>query len=300
MTFIRSLFADPARRLLMMIGGLIVLVVMAIGVSVWRFDVAIDADRSALEESQVETAAQKARVALALKSGLVGAYGGDKDPQDLRGIALANKDFDTAAEDALAGLDDDEERQVLSSIIAAEAALSPIFEKQVKPVAGTPRFDAGVWPYTAALNAVSQRLDRFASAEHDEALELAASATSEASRARTIAFLAGGLAVLLAGLIALHSTRLVRRLFGRIDDQLELVDDQVHQLELIRSTAARLGTAAGEMRAAANETASATNEQSAAIAVASTFIGSSRLPKGVDGDFWSCSEVGDTWPLVRP
>ena len=44
----------------------------------------------------------------------------------------------------------------------------------------------------------------------------------------------------------------------------------------------------------------ATYEQSAAIAVASTFIGSSRLPNGVDGDFWSCSEVGDTWPLVRP
>ena len=44
----------------------------------------------------------------------------------------------------------------------------------------------------------------------------------------------------------------------------------------------------------------ATNEQSAAIAVASTFIGSSRLPNGVEGDFWSCSEVGDTWPLVRP
>ena len=44
----------------------------------------------------------------------------------------------------------------------------------------------------------------------------------------------------------------------------------------------------------------ATYEQSAAIAVASTFIGSSRFPNGVEGDFWSCSEVGETWPFVSP
>ena len=42
------------------------------------------------------------------------------------------------------------------------------------------------------------------------------------------------------------------------------------------------------------------SEVAAPTAVATTFMGSSRLPNGVEGDFWSDSEVGETWPFVRP
>ena len=44
----------------------------------------------------------------------------------------------------------------------------------------------------------------------------------------------------------------------------------------------------------------ATNDALDATAKPSVFSGVSRLPHGVDGAFWSVSDVGETWPLVRP
>jgi methyl-accepting chemotaxis protein len=272
MESLRRWFEDPVRRLITMIGGLIVLVVMAIGVTVWRYDAAIDADHKALAESRVQIAVQEARTALAYRSGLVDAYGGDKDPADLRAIADTDKDFEAAIAEARGGLDDADERGELKEFLAADVALDQLFEDKVVPVAGTPNFDDGVKPYAAALGEVSDRLHRFAGAEQREALEGAESALSQASKAKTIALAAGVLAVLLAIMVAIYCRRLVRQLFGRIDVQVGEIDQQVEQIGQIRVTAAELAAAAGEMRAAASETASATSEQSAAIAEAASTI----------------------------
>jgi methyl-accepting chemotaxis protein len=263
---------DPVRRLVAMIGALIVLLVMAIGLTLWRYDAAIDADRAALKQSVVETTTQHARTALADKNGLVDAYGGDKDPADLVGIERADKDFHAALHRARAGLDDPVKERTLDEILAAEAALDPLLKNKVEPVAGTPAFDTGVKPYAAALGKISDRLDRFATVEHAEAAAGAASARSEATNARRIALIAGALAVLLAVMVAIYCRRLVRGLFGRIDTQVGQIDQQIDRIEQIRSTAAELAAAAGDMRAAASETASATTEQSAAIAEAASTI----------------------------
>jgi hypothetical protein len=269
---LRRWFDDPVRRLVAMIGALIVLLIVAIGVTVWRYGAAIDADHAALKESQVETSIQEARTALAYRSGLVDAYGGDKDPADLRAIERTDTDFEAAIGDARAGLDDADERRTLDQIVAEDAGLDQMLDEKVKPVAGTPDFDQGVKPYVAALAKVSGSLDELATDERAEAVAGAASASSEAGKARTIALLAGALAVLLAIMVAVYCARLVRGLFGRIDGQLEQIDEQVEQIERIRVTAAELAAAAGDMRAAASETASATSEQSAAIAEAASTI----------------------------
>jgi methyl-accepting chemotaxis protein len=269
---VRQWFEDPVHRLVAMIGALIVLLVVAIGVTVWRYDAAIAADHRALKESEVETSAHQALTALAHKNGLVDAYGGDKDPADLAGIGQADKEFRAAMDRARETVDSASKQHTLDQILADEAALDPLLKQKVEPVAGTPRFDEGVKPYAAAIAKLSDRLDRFARVEQGLAATRAASARSEAGKARTIALLAGGLAVLLAIMVAIYSSRLVRRLFGRIDGQVAQIDEQVHQIGRIRATAAELGEAAGEMRAAASETASATTEQSAAIAEAASTI----------------------------
>ena len=49
-----------------------------------------------------------------------------------------------------------------------------------------------------------------------------------------------------------------------------------------------------------NEAPRATNEAPEATAKASVLSGVSRFPHGVEGAFCSVSEVGETWPLVRP
>src|SRR3954462_12894522 len=105
-----------------MIGALIVLLVVAIGVTVWRYDAAITADHRALAESEVETATQQARTALEDKGGLVDAYGGDKDPADLAGIERADKDFHGAMTRAEDQLDDSAKQRTLQEITADETA----------------------------------------------------------------------------------------------------------------------------------------------------------------------------------
>src|SRR5215211_7670815 len=215
-----------------MIGALIVLLVMAIGVTVWRYGSAVNSQQVALQEGQVEVAVQEARAALAAKGGLVDAYGGDKDPADLRAIGGVEKDFRSSLTEAADLLDDDEERERVTGFLDAERALDRMFAERVVPVA--------------------------------------ASSRSEARRAQLIALVAGGLALVLAVMVGAYSSRLVRRLFGRIEGQLQQIDRQVERIEQIRATAADLANAAGAMRAAAGQTASATSEQSAAIAEAAS------------------------------
>jgi methyl-accepting chemotaxis protein len=248
-----------------MIGALIVLLMISIGVTVWRYDAAIAADHRALRESRVVTATERARTALADKNGLVDAYGGDKDPEDLVGIRQADANFTRALGAAREQLSSADQQRALDRIVADDAALGPRFTQKVVPVAGTPAFDEAVKPYAAAVESLQQRLDRFAAVSQRSAAAGAASARSTADRARTIALLTGALAVLLAVMIAVYCSRLLRRLFRQIDRQ-------VHQIDRIRATAAELATAAGDMRAAATETASATTEQSAAIAEAASTI----------------------------
>ena len=89
-------FEGPARRIA--IAGLttIILLALAVGVTVWRYDGAITSDHQALAEGQVQLAAEQGREALSRKGGLVDAYGGDKDPADLGLIDQANRDLSTA------------------------------------------------------------------------------------------------------------------------------------------------------------------------------------------------------------
>src|SRR5215211_3717995 len=175
-----------------MIGALIVLLVMAIGVTVWRYGSAVNSQQVALQEGQVEVAVQEARAALAAKGGLVDAYGGDKDPADLRAIGGVEKDFRSSLTEAADLLDDDEERERVTGFLDAERALDRMFAERVVPVAGTSRFDEGVKPYAADLERLSDGLDDFASDEQAEALAAAASSRSEARRAQLIALVAGG------------------------------------------------------------------------------------------------------------
>ena len=255
-----------------MIGALIVLLVMAIGVTVWRYGVAVDTGQAALAEAQVEIAAQEARAALAYKGGLVDAYGGDKDPADLRAIARVETDFHRALTGAREGLDDADEQRKVDGFIAADEALDAAFLKRVEPVAGTPRFDEGVKPYAAAL----ERSPSVWTASRTPSRRRRWRGPRRRARKRI-------------GRRRSRSSPAVWRWFWRSWSRSTAaawcaacsgestvssgqIDQQVEQIEQIRSTAAELAGAAGAMRAAASHTASATSEQSAAIAEAASTI----------------------------
>ena len=108
----------------------------------------------ALTESRSRPPGQQARTALAAKGGLVDAYGGDKDPADLRGIG-ARREGLHARKRAEAGARRRRAERTRAGAIAADEAPRPALQERVEPVAGTPRFDEGVKPYAAALAKVS-------------------------------------------------------------------------------------------------------------------------------------------------
>jgi methyl-accepting chemotaxis protein len=272
MASLRKRLDDPATRLVGMIAAIVVLFAFALGLTLWRYGKAIDADHVALQQSKVELTAQEAETALAQRGGLVDAYASDKDPADLRDIAAADRRFQRAMAGLRASARGSEELALLRSIASGDRQLDGVFNHRILPVAGTPEFDSGVKPYFALQEEVTSRLDDFVSGERSQAAVDAASARDTASQAKLIAILAGGLASLVALFTVLFARRLLGGLFGRIDSQLGRIDRQMQEIEDIRQTAGQLARAAGEMRATASDSASATTEQSAAIAQAAATI----------------------------
>ena len=269
----RDKLKDPARRLIALIGLIVVLLGVAVGVSVWRFGVASDSKDLALEESQVQATAEQARTALARKGGLVDAYGGDKDPADLRDLSVARRDLERSLSELRPHVaNDSEEAEELDAIVARDEKLRSLFDDGVKPVAGTPDFDRGVKPHAAELDKMSGLLDDFATDSGKEARLEAAAADADESDAVLVAVLAGLLAFGVAVFTAVYCRRLLGGMFGQIDGQLGQIGRQMDEIEQIRVTAGELGMAAGEMRSAATESASATSEQSAAIAEAAATV----------------------------
>src|SRR5215213_2132822 len=245
MTSLRQRWHDPAQRLVALIATIVFLFALALGVTLWRFGAAVDADHLALRESQVQATAEQLRTGMAQRGGLVDAYGFDKDPADLRDIAQTDQTFErTLSELRRDGADDAGERAAIHAIREGDSRLDALFENQVVPVAGTPDFDDGVKPYAEEAAKVSGLLAAYAREEQEEAAAGAASARAKARDARIVALVAGALATLVSLFTALYCRRL----------------------------AGELAHAAGEMRTTATDSASATIEQSAAIAQAASTI----------------------------
>jgi methyl-accepting chemotaxis protein-like sensor len=273
MSSLRESMADPARRLVAMIGAIVLLLALALGVALWRFGAAIDYDHRAIRENQTHLMTEQSRTALARKRGLVDAYASDKDPADLRTLADVNR----VLESTLAKLRRDisgqpEELSAVDTIIGGDRDLDAFFKEKVVPVAGTSSFDSAVKPYNQRQEIVVARLDRLARGEQGQARLATSSARAHERSARILAIGAGLLAIVLAVFTAIYCRRLVRGLFARIDGQFGQIDSQMREIEQIRQTAGELGAAASEMRTAASESASATSEQSAAIAEAASTI----------------------------
>lgn len=250
----------PAGRIVLLIGLVVALFVMALVVSIWRFGASRDAAGDALAASQTQVLAQRARTALTAQGGLVDAYGGDRDPADLRQAQAAKEDLLGSLRELQggAGVTASERRQI-DSIAAAQRELDRVFEDKVKPVAGTPGFDSGVKPYDRVVFRAKATADALGTSSAAEAQRLQTRASTTAASARTITIVAGLLAIIAAVLTSGYATRLISGLFRRIDGQFA-------SLERIRATADLLSGSAQEMLAASTEVSTATSQQSAAIA----------------------------------
>jgi methyl-accepting chemotaxis protein len=260
----------PAARLVGLIALVTLLFIAALVVAISQFGASRDSDQSALKESQGQVLAQELRTVLSKEAGLVDAYGGDKDPADLRDLAAARRDFEQASTSLrthLAEIEDEpEEIRELDRIVSGHRSLELRFERTVVPVAGTPAFDTGVKPYVGEAAKVEAEADRLIEASQEDLEVASAQAKEDADDAKTMAIVAGLIATLIAVLAAIYAFRLIGRLFAQIEAQLRGIGKQRAQLEKIQETAGSLTAAAGEMLAATAEVSTATSEQSAAVA----------------------------------
>jgi methyl-accepting chemotaxis protein len=268
---------QPEVRLVALTALVVVLFASALGVAVWRYGVSQASNEEALHESERHVDAEQLRAAVIAENGLVDAYGGDKDPKDLRELDVARRDMRAALERLERKPDEANEKADLDRIAAGQRELDSIFTEKVVPVAGKPNFDDGVVPYHAAFLRFERRIDAFARVESVQADATAAHAAGAADQARLVAIVAGLLAILAALGTAASARQLLRRLFGRIDRQFR-------ELNELRTPAEALTEAAQEMLAASTQVSTATSEQSAAIAEVAATVEELRATAGSIAD----------------
>jgi Methyl-accepting chemotaxis protein (MCP) signalling domain len=257
---------DPVRRVVVLIGAVVVLFVIALVIAISGFNSAqVHADK-ALQHADNRSLFDTLNGATARQGGLVDAYGADKDPADLQGLNQVQSTFDaTVAKLRSSPVLSSGESSDLDGIVAGQQHLDGVFKEQVVPVAGTPGFDAGVKPYAAELSTQEDRIDAAISTAGDDAVAASSSAHSSARSARLIAIIVALLATAAAIGAGIYARRLLRGLFTQIDGQFQNIDRQVEQLDQVRSSTDALGGAATEMLASSAESVTATTEQSAAV-----------------------------------
>jgi methyl-accepting chemotaxis protein len=260
---------SPGDRLVILIGTVVVLFMVAVAVTLVRFDQSRTADRGALDARETQFFAQQVRTHITDEAGIANAYGGDRARVDLADLAQVKREL----AQALASLKQSRglkasEAGLVTAVRAGQQRLDAIFTGKLAPVAGTRGFDRGVIPFEAEVARLENRIDAFNVSIAKRARASTAHADSTASSARTVAIIAALLATLAALAVAIYARRVVIRMFVDIDDKARQLADERRHLEHARSLAQALSARAHEMLDAMTETAAATSEQSSAVAEA--------------------------------
>ncbi len=243
----RARTQNPARAVGIAGALIVVLIVIAVGASVWRF---ADAENS--YDSVAMEAAQNLQVIGALRQNILDrqtaviTFYASGDPAPLALLPPLEQQFDAQIADALRipeSFDSTPPRLIeMRRINQTMARLGRGLR-----TANVTRPDLG--PINAATAALERTITGYSNAEGDELAELVATARNEAHSARLFAIIAGLIAALLTLGLVLYVQRMLRGL-----------------LRSVRRSADTLADAAVAMRATAQESSSALAEQSAAVA----------------------------------
>lgn len=244
----------PARRVALAGAAILILLVAAVGVTVWRYGIATTQANQAAGEEKVARLVNQGNDFLLERSVLIEA-GRPLTSAQRDQLRNEERHFDLT----ITGFqrvrgESPEERRLRAAVVRANER-SLAIERRLLPQLGRPGAERGVRRLRAALVTVNHAIDPLAGASSTKAT--AATARSRASErgARVVGIVVGALAFLVTLGLVLYAVRLLRRIFDRLRDTLGTL------------TAASL-----EMRAAAQESAAATSQQSAGISEAAATI----------------------------
>jgi methyl-accepting chemotaxis protein len=247
----------PAFRVAVACGVIVLLLVAALGVTLWRYSVATDRSNAALDEARLVPYAERVKTSLWIQRAALQGYVADRNPADLALFRSAANNFDAAVGVLTrATADSSQERARLDQVHRDDVAFDRAVSTQVLPFVGRPvRAAAGLRSVATPVARISAEMDQLIAGFQNEASTRDQASRSAGSDARTVAIIIGLLAIIVAVGLGIYVVRLLRGVFSGI-----------------RGTSRGLAGASLELRASAQESAAAAAEQSAAIAEAAAAI----------------------------
>jgi methyl-accepting chemotaxis protein len=291
----------PTSRIIAGSAVAIVVIALAIGVTIWRYETAIsDWKRADAARGESKSAA-----------GLVGTIWSERAVMteylighrgiELRELAVQRAHFAGTA--SLLTLSTASGRRALARAEAADKALYQQF-RHVSGLDGTTHSSAlvGADRLDGASNTALNATAAVVHSEAQDAAAAAASAESAATQARAIGITAAILAILAGLAFALLALRLLGRAVRREQDlqaALDRLSDRDALLEQLRSTAGVLGGVVDDLRSAGKSAAVVSAEQSSAVAQTSATIEelattAGAIADGVRGMAEAADRTGDT------
>jgi methyl-accepting chemotaxis protein len=264
-------FADPTRRIAVLAAFLSILIVGAMLITMWRFQVAGDQGRLAIASRGDATTSATLSASFwherdAMTDYLLARHSGRADE-----IRRLQQDItQTIGRLQASGTGDDD---LLAHAATGHRTFYEIFahirdSRDIAPTAAIETLDRAEAAVLRPLEALVRR---------ETARSIAAE--GKANAAARDAVMVGVLALLLVLVLAVggaaYALRLVRRITGRESELTETVarlSDRDELLARLRTTAAVLGELAVELRSSARDSVAATSQQSAAVAETSATI----------------------------
>jgi hypothetical protein len=245
-------FASPVGRIAIAGALILALVIVGVGVTLWRAGDASNS-ASAAEDSLAQLARTETANDLLLDRLFIVLNPAKSNSAQVALLRTSQRafvaDIQRIASSPSTGTT---ERALAENVLAVDVPLQRVEDRLVGEAVVNSR---QLVPYLRQLTAVNHALDPLAAANQKEAAAARRASDSAETSAQVAGIIAGSLAVLVVLGLIIYAVRLLRRVFDGI-----------------RRTAGTLTGMSVDMRVAAQEAAAATSQQSAAIAEAATTL----------------------------
>ncbi len=270
----------PARRIAAASAAIVILLAGAIGVTLWRYESAIDRYQHARGSQSDAQSVQQAASAFWNEQAAIFAYSTQQNVSELQRLSEARQQF-TSLLGSLEPRSDAESRYREQALKANDNAIKNFNEKVRPALRGTPgeSLIAALSLQRRTGRSVLPPLRALVRAERIRASDAVSFAKSASREALVAGLIAGFLSLLGAVAFITYTFLLVgqvadreRRLNTAVRDLSEREGSLEDLLDRVRSTSSILAEVVLELRAAAKEAVSATSEQSSAVAESSATI----------------------------
>ena len=268
----KELLRGSARRVLAVSVAAVAVIATAVGVTIWRYEVALASSGAALDADHDAVLSTTLGATFWHQREAMHEYLFEPSPAILREVATQRNQFAATAA-RLTISESPAEARFRVRAAAGNARFATRFG-QLRGAAGTTlaREVRATTLLGTAESGVLGPLDQLEGAQLRRVTVAQAAASSAASQALAIGLAAAVLAVLAGIAFSVFAFRLISSALGREKELRAALGRLSDLLGRLRSTSAVLGEVTGELRLAAKNAAAVTSEQSSAVAQTSATI----------------------------